>query len=238
MSEIDSLCGAFDHAWGINTGVSDPREGIFMDGQGVFDRGVWLSAAAESAIEEAFRDRQNVSCLGQKMNFLARMCLAVKAAGLPGDVAECGVYKGGGARLLATVFGDRRLFLFDSFSGFQVDDSNGGFFNRGSFSDLSLESVMEYLSDKENCLYFQGWLPDSAKSVRNRFCLIHMDMDHYDSTIESLRLFWPMVVPGGAVVFDDWEDACCPGVKRAVEEFFPDFGRAVFEGNQVAVFKA
>jgi O-methyltransferase len=197
-----------------------------------------LRAGAEESIREAFDGRPNVSCLGHKMNFLARVCLAVRARGVPGDVAECGVYKGGGARLLATVFGDRRLFLYDSFSGFEVDDSSGGIFHRGAFSDSSLDSVKEYLSDRGNCLYFQGWLPDSAKSFRNPLCFIHMDMDHYESTLDSLRLFWPLVVSGGAVVFDDWEDSCCPGVKRAVEEFFPDLGDAVVEGNQLAVFKA
>jgi O-methyltransferase len=194
-------------------------------------------SGAENMIREAFRDRPNVSCLGHKMDFLARACLEIKKRGIHGDVAECGVYKGGGARLLSTIFDDRRLFLFDSFSGFKVDDSSGGYFHRGAFSDSSLDSVKEYLSDKVNCLYFPGWLPGSAESVEGPLCFIHMDMDHYESTIESLKVFWPLVAPGGAVVFDDWEDVCCPGIRRAVVEFFPDLRDAVVEGDQVAVFK-
>lgn len=170
------------------------------------------------------------------MDFLAEISCHVKDKNLAGNIAECGVYKGGGARLLATVFPHKNLFLFDSFSGFVVNDSNGGCFNKGAFSDVSLNSVKEYLSDKDNCLFFQGWLPNSAMAIRNPFCLIHMDMDHYESTIQSLKVFWPLLVAGGAIVFDDWEDACCPGIKRAIEEFFEGRDKIV-NGNQCVVFK-
>jgi len=191
----------------------------------------------KALIEIAFKDKPFLSLLGDKMNFLAGVCLDISMKNIPGEVAECGVYKGGSARLLSTAFPRRKIHLFDSFCGFIKDDSIGVGFKKDEFSDTSLDAVKEYLDDRPNCLFFQGWLPESAKEVREHFCLIHMDMDHYDSTMESLNLFWPKLVAGGAIVFDDWDGHCCPGIRQAITEFFPDEQERIIHGNQCVIFK-
>lgn len=188
-------------------------------------------------IESSYRHKQSVSLLGDKLKFLAKVCCDISQKKIPGEVAECGVYKGGSARLIATAFPDKKIYLFDSYDGFEKDDSIGVGFPKGFFSDVTLDSVKEYLDDRPNCLFFKGWLPESAKGIDDRFCLIHMDMDHYDSTIQCLNFFWPKIVPGGAIIFDDWEDTCCPGVKKAITEFFPSNYELIISGNQCVVFK-
>jgi hypothetical protein len=185
----------------------------------------------------AFKDRPCLSLLGGKMDFLAKVCFDVAKKNLAGEVAECGVYKGGSARLLSFAFPHKSIYLFDSFSGFLKDDSIGVGFKKDHFSDTSLESVKKYLDDRPNCRLIQGWLPDSAKEVCEYFCLIHMDMDHYDSTRQSLDFFWPKLVSGGAIIFDDWDDHCCPGVRQAINEFFPDDQERIIHDNQCVIFK-
>lgn len=191
----------------------------------------------QELVDSSFKEKPCHSLLGEKIFYLAKTCCRIKEAGVAGSIAECGVYRGGSARLMATAFPDRKVYLFDSFCGFVQDDSIEVGFKKGHFADTSLDFIKEYLNDRPNCLFYQGWLPESAKEVDDKFCLIHMDMDHYESTIKSLNLFWPKLVEGGAIIFDDWEDDCCPGIKMAIGEFFSNKQELTIRGKQCVVFK-
>ena len=46
-----------------------------------------------------------------KINFFVDCCIKIKDKNLEGDVAECGVFKGGSARILATVFEDKKIYF-------------------------------------------------------------------------------------------------------------------------------
>jgi O-methyltransferase len=172
--------------------------------------------------DEAYRQKGNSSLLDYKIYLLEEVCSELNAANIQGDVAELGVYKGGSARLLATAFPDKKIYLFDSFVGMQYDDTiTEGLHKKNEFSDTSLEAVKEYLSDKENCVFCQGWFPSTADFLTNqKFCLVHLDADYYESTKAGIEVFWNRLVDGGVMVFDDWEWDHCPGVKKAFDEFF------------------
>jgi O-methyltransferase len=110
---------------------------------------------------------------------------------------------------------------------------------KGDFSDTSLEQVKEYLNDKTNCLYYPGWIPESANFLTSEnFCLIHLDLDLYQSTSAAIKIFWPRLVTGGVMVFDDWEWKNCPGVKRAIEEYFVEIPHErKTNNNTCAIYK-
>jgi hypothetical protein len=207
-----------------------------LENLGVYDS-LCPYAAADALLARAFAAKPDHSVLGEKRRLLAKVCCDIAAKNLPGHVAECGVYKGGAARILATAFETKDVLLFDSFQGFICDDSMPNQFHTGSFGDTSLEAVRAYLDDKPNCRFYPGWLPVSAKDVHAAFCFVHMDMDHYDSTSHALSLFWPKIVPGGAILFDDWDDVCCPGIRRAITEFFPDTQVLDIHQNQCLAVK-
>ena len=96
---------------------------------------------------------------------------------------------------------------------------------KGDFKDTSLENVQTYLCDKPNCLFFPGWLPESAGVLKEeKFCFVHLDLDLYQSTKAAIEIFWPRLVDGGVIVFDDWEWQRCPGVKKSIQEYFDDQG--------------
>ena len=94
--------------------------------------------------------------------------LAQRCAHLDGDFAECGVYRGGTAALLAGTLTEsategKQLHLFDTFEGMPDDaGSDPSSHRKGDFGDTSLESVGERLSD----FPFDRLLP--RKSVSNR----------------------------------------------------------------------
>ena len=50
--------------------------------------------------------------------------------------------------------------------------------------------------------------------------LIHLDAAHeYADVAQDIRVWWPLVRPGGVLLGDDYDPGTWPGVVRAVNEF-------------------
>ena len=65
--------------------------------------------------------------------------------------------------------------------------------------------------------YFQDTL---APTVGDRtFSFVHLDCDLYQSYRDCLTFFWPRLVPGGIILFDEYDDPSWPGCNLAVDEF-------------------
>ena len=151
-------------------------------------------------------------------------CLATDATRrCTGEVAECGVYKGGTAKILADIARDRPLHLFDTFSGMPATDPGKDLHKAGDFSDTSLEAVREYLADYRNVKCVAGMIPQSLDIVAgNTFSFVHIDLDIYASIKSACEFFYPRVQPGGVLLFDDYGYPSCPGARAAIDEFFAD----------------
>ncbi len=159
------------------------------------------------------------------LEMFARHC-----AHLIGDFAECGVWRGGTAMLLADVMAeeehapDRQLHLFDTFEGMpksaELDPSGH---SEGDFA-TSLESVKSRLSPFANVAFHRGEIPTRFDSVADRtFAFVHADVDLYSSTRDCLTFFYPRIVPGGILVSDDYGFRLYEKSARvAVDEFFED----------------
>lgn len=140
-----------------------------------------------------------------------------------GDVAECGVYKGGTARILAELLPDRPLHLFDTFAGMPGTDPKRDLHRGGDFADTSVASVREYLSAFRNVDIVAGLIPDSFQVVGNRtFSFVHIDLDIYAAIKAACEFFYPRMTPGGILLFDDYGFPSCPGARAVVDEFFSD----------------
>jgi O-methyltransferase len=140
-----------------------------------------------------------------------------------GDVAECGVYKGGTAKLLAELAPDRPLHLFDTFCGMPETDPGRDLHQAGDFADTTLESVRAYLSGHANVNCVAGMIPESLYGVRDRkFSFVHVDLDIYSSIKVACEFFYPRLEGGGVLLFDDYGYPSCPGGRAAVDEFFAD----------------
>jgi hypothetical protein len=54
------------------------------------------------------------------------------------------------------------------------------------------------------------------------FSFVHLDVDLYQPTHDSLAFFYPRMVTGGIIVCDDYGFDSCPGAKKALDDFFRD----------------
>ncbi|HMQ21784.1 MAG TPA: TylF/MycF/NovP-related O-methyltransferase [Planctomycetota bacterium] len=151
---------------------------------------------------------------------LAQFCRQVNT--LAGDVAEVGVYRGGTAKLLATLrTPGKDLHLFDTFAGMPTCDPARDKHSLGDFADTSETAVRDFLGDAADVHMHKGVFPATGAAVTTRrFSLVHVDCDIYQSVLDCCRFFHPRMVQGGVLVFDDYGFVSCPGAKNAVDEYF------------------
>lgn len=157
---------------------------------------------------------------------------------LPGARAECGVYRGAAALLLAYAWRSRRpefqgedLYLIDSYSGtsaslaqdrIPVRDAGGAtrmddFFPAGK-TDTSPALVRGFFTDFPAVNICAGWIPDVFATLPEReWAFVHLDLSLYEPTLASLEYFHPRLTKGGVVLCDG--SIFCPGAARAWEEF-------------------
>ena len=148
---------------------------------------------------------------------------------LPGDTAECGVLDGASSYLICSAREDGGLpehHAFDSFEGLSVPGPEDRPHTSAAFhwtaGDLSvpIEETMRKLGRFGNVRYHRGWIPQRFGEVAaRRFSFVHVDVDLYQPTKDSLTFFYPRLVPGGILLCDDYGYHTCPGARRAFDEF-------------------
>jgi hypothetical protein len=160
--------------------------------------------------------------------------------GLPGDIVECGVYRGRSLRLICRTIADRapdkKVYACDSFAGFpeeavgRADVGFLRFLSRIRRKFRHADDVPARLRRFFDCYglngeVVKGFFSDTlARFTDQRFCFIHLDVDLYESYRQCLGALYDRLVPGGVVVFDEYRMATWPGATRAIDEFFA--GRA------------
>lgn len=165
----------------------------------------------------------------EKLKLMADQFLQVKD--LPGDVADLGAYRGGTSLILRRLGPEKSLHLFDTWAGNPFND------------EMCHHKKGEWAADLEDCKivvgqdslthYHQFVFPygDPAEDGidARKYCFVYVDMDTYQSTKDAITFFWPRLVSGGKMFFDDWEWPACAGVERAIREVFKDDQMKVFK---------
>ena len=169
-------------------------------------------------IRQVRNDRQSLQTAAEQFVIHS---VAKAYANVPGEFAEVGVFQGCSAKLICDAKGDKPLHLFDTFEGLpEPTEHDNGVLNKGWFA-CSLESVQELLKPYPNVHFHKGLFPQSAVGMEDhRFAFVNLDVDLYESTLESLKFFYPRMSAGGVIVSHDF--SILEGVKRAFEEFCRD----------------
>lgn len=152
--------------------------------------------------------------------------------GLEGCLAEVGVFRGGTSRMICEAKGDAPLYLCDTFEGMpsiQNEHDPEGVWVK-THTTTSLEYVREYVGGYPNVHFVKGIFPDSVghhpelEMEKKQFKFVNLDVDLYESTLQSLAWFWPRMVSGGWIVthnynltYGKWGNT--PGVKKSFKEF-------------------
>lgn len=148
--------------------------------------------------------------------------LAETTRNISGPIVDVGTYEGGVAELLARRFPDKKVYAFDTFCGAPKSKTDNiiDMHKSGDFMPGDPARVMKELRQISNVAVVQGIFPECAETELNDISFVHLDVDLFQSTKESLEWLWPRMAPGGIIVIDDWEWEPCKGVQRAACEFF------------------
>lgn len=143
---------------------------------------------------------------------------------LRGNVAELGVYKGKFARYINLYFPDRKLYLFDTFEGFDEKDvktERSANYSTGEqdFSNTSVEAVLKLMPYPTQCIPVKGFFPESAANVNDEFIFVSLDADLFEPLYNGLVYFYSRLLPGGYIFVHDFNNEQYKGARRAVEQF-------------------
>jgi O-methyltransferase len=168
-------------------------------------------------------------------------CVAqVIADGVPGDLIETGVWRGGATilmRALLEVYGEtgRTVWVADSFEGLPEPDAKKFPLEAQSYHGAtvakqydrfaaSLETVQENFRAlsllDERVRFLKGWFKDTLPSAPiGRIAVMRLDGDYYESTIDVLTALYDKLSVGGFVIIDDYAEDAWTYCRRAVDEF-------------------
>ena len=202
------------------TGKIYSAEGVRADPELKFLGGIWPSRAH--------------TMIGMPRLDNLQYCVeSVLADGVPGDLIETGVWRGGATifmRGILKAYGvaDRVVWVADSFAGLpeaNLDaypkESTIPFHLQGELA-VSLEQVQQnfrrYGLLDEQVAFLRGWFRDTLPVAPiERLALMRLDGDLYESTMDALVNLYPRLSRGGFVIIDDFNlvDAC----NHAVDDF-------------------
>ena len=143
---------------------------------------------------------------------------------IEGCVAEGGVFEGDFAKEINRVFSNRKLYLFDTFKGFDASDVVKDIENDYSDSKINHlcaneKIVMSKLKYPEMCTIRKGHFPNTANGINEEFCFVNLDFDLYQPTFSGLEYFYPRMVSGGVILIHDYFSEKYKGVKKAVNDW-------------------
>ncbi len=155
-----------------------------------------------------------------------------------GAVAECGVYRGnslfGIAHRLRIMEKEAvPVFGFDSFEGFpqptDEDRINGKYplhALKETFGDTDYETISLRARSLgySNIRLVKGYFENTLHRFSDfRFQIVHLDVGLYQSYKTCLEFFYPRLVTGGYIIFDEYDcDEKYPGARKAIDLFLAD----------------
>ena len=150
---------------------------------------------------------------------------------VPGDLIECGAWRGGACifmRAVLKAYGDtgRKIWAADSFEGIPkpdptIDPQDARLWAGGELA-VSVEEAKQNFATygllDEQVRFLKGFFIDTLPGAPiESLSVLRVDCDLYESVMQSLEYLYPKVSVGGYVIIDDY--GALPPAKRAVEDY-------------------
>jgi len=149
------------------------------------------------------------------------------------NFVECGVGEG-----MSTFFAMREIMgteitkkcsmhLYDSWG--EMKDENflkSEISSKREWGMLQIDDTKKNLEEfTEHVTYHQGYIPESFKATSpppDSIVYLHIDLNSAKPTLDSLEFFYPRLVSGGVVLFDDYGWQGYEDTKKIIDKFFSD----------------
>jgi len=198
------------------------------------DQPAWINDIIRQVRPYTMTGSERIAALCQSVAHIERW-------NIPGDIVECGVWRGGSmmaaALCLLHLDRSRTLYLFDTFAGMgeptsaDVEALSGRpaeeMLRRSRAESLvwaisQLHEVKENIASTgypaERVHYIKGKVEDTIPAtLPEKIAILRLDTDWYESTRHELTHLWSQVVSGGILIIDDYGHWA--GSRKAVDEF-------------------
>lgn len=161
-----------------------------------------------------------------------------KTLDIPGDIIECGVFKGTGhiywLKLLKIydLYSSKKVIGFDTFSSFPKTTLNyekknaKKFIKESKFKKISISQINKKIKKLKmigRSELIKGDITKTAeqyvkKNKGFKISLLNMDLDTYEGTKSALKNFYPSITKGGIILLDEYGKRGW-GETDAVDEF-------------------
>ncbi len=163
---------------------------------------------------------------------------------IEGDFVECGVWKGGSCMLMAYTLmengvTDRKIWLYDTFSGMAQPGENDGDAEKAEWEQnkITEEKNNWCLGEREEVeqnLQLTGYPTDNFRLIKgkvedtipatipSKIAILRLDTDWYDSTKHELAYLYPLLQKRGLLIIDDY--GAWQGARKATDEYFSKNG--------------
>lgn len=174
--------------------------------------------------------------VGRLQKILAKYELFKKIIEVPGDICECGVFRGSGIFTwvkLMQIFKPNNEFKvvgFDFFGSskkkkfkYKIDKEEQERHNSGTIAQKELIKKCNDWNFKKLLLYPGDVKITTKKYVKENFgsriSLLYLDVDNYDGSISILNTLYKKMAKGGVIAFDEY-GLQGHGESEAVDKFF------------------
>jgi hypothetical protein len=187
--------------------------------------------AQESNRSTAFAAHTMVSPEG--LDTVQRCVERALADGVPGDLIETGVWRGGICVLMRAILAaqgvtDRRVWVADSFEGVPESGEDSHPLDR-EMALHHLNTVLSVPADAvrdvfaaydlldDQVVFLEGWFDRTLPAAPiDSLAVLRLDGDLHRSTTDALTALYPKLSPGGFILIDDYNMAPC---RTAVHEY-------------------
>ncbi len=156
----------------------------------------------------------------RRMDNIEHCVQTVIDEGVPGDLLEAGVWRGGAcifmkANLVARDDSSRVVWVADSFQGLPAP--NEALFPADSGDDLHTRAGLSVGADQvrhnferyglfdDRVRFLVGWFKDTLPTAPiDALSVMRLDGDMYESTWQALDALYPKLSPGGFCIIDDF----------------------------------
>lgn len=166
-----------------------------------------------------------------KGSVIRRITDRIQTLGIEGAVAELGCYQGDTSWQLNVLMPDRKLYLFDTFCGFDSRDlakeRELGIIdaNVPDFSNVDTKKLIDRMPYADHVILKEGWFPETAFDIEDvKFALVYMDANLYNPTFSGLEFFFPRMSQGGVIILSNTLNSKFAGVAKALNDVEKKYG--------------